>query len=73
MWIKWWKNKNFIKMLIITLILMGVCFITAYYINNIYGLLLVFIELFIGTIPLRKYKDIIVMQIFDYLENSNKN
>ena len=54
MLIKWWKNKDCIKLLIGLLVLMGICFITAYFISNLYGLVLVLIELFIGVRLIKK-------------------
>ena len=71
MLIKWWKNKDCIKLLIGLLILMGICFITAYFISNLYGLVLVLIELYIGTRLLKRYISNIVDYVIDYL-NSQK-
>lgn len=72
MLIKWWKNKDCIKLLIGLLMLMGICFITAYFISNLYGLVLVIIELYIGTRLLKRYFDNIVDCIIDYLNKQHE-
>lgn len=54
-WIRWWKYKDVLKFLAIMFITMAVCFVTAYWQQNLVGLAMVIGELLIAGFPIRKY------------------
>ena len=55
MWIKWWKHKEVLQFLASLFITMAVCFVTAYWQQNMVGFALVVAELIIAGFPIRKY------------------
>lgn len=54
-WIRWWKYKDVLIFVGLVLFIMVLCFLTVYWQQNLLGLFLVAIEMFILGFPLRKY------------------
>lgn len=64
--IKWWKHVDVVKFIGFMLSAMVVCFITISWQQNMLGLALVLVELFVLGFPIRKYG----RRVLDLIENS---
>lgn len=70
-WIKWWKNKDAVVLLLMVLAVMGIVFVTVYYFNNPLGLVAGAVELVAGGIMIRKQAWKILDAIAEWLERRN--
>lgn len=54
-WVRWWRHKVVWLFLALVLATMAICFITAYWQQNLIGLAMVIVELLIMGYPIRRY------------------
>lgn len=47
--VEWWKDNDAWFVIVVLAVTIGVCFATAWFVNNLYGLVLVLIELAVGV------------------------
>lgn len=64
--IKWWKHVDVVKFIGCMILAMAVCFITISWQQNMLGLALVLVELFVLGFPIRKYG----RRVLDLIENN---
>lgn len=64
--IKWWKHVDVVKFIGFMLLAMAVCFVTISWQQNLLGLALVLVELFVFGFPIRKYG----RRVLDLIENN---